>query len=1348
VEELPFWAQLPPADEREALPSVAPLTLEPDSLEAWPQLLGDLAAQSSIEPLATTHQTADSELPDLDEASGSELPEADRGASTPDLSDLDALLMGIEPVDEAPVAEEASKVEAVSAGGFDSVSAPDDALALEMREVFAEEMAEEIPAILAAATQWRDHGHRDALMIVRRGFHTIKGSSRMVGLTAIGDWGWAFEHLLNHVLEDRIAGSHEMRADVLAAVELMVQALPVLAAGNQPPATYWQASLAKAEAWSGSLAAGSAAAMSQEVEEKDALLASDGTSVAPWASLQANDEPQDAIVTAAENAIGDATEAVMVDAVPLESQETIALEALAAPTSEPVIQDPVLREIFDVESSGYIQALRHQVDHALMNQVSMVCDKELARLVHTLLGSARTAGVKPIALIAQRLEEWVRLLEEQNMLLDHADLAAFQRALLMMDRLRQWAIDPNFAAPEIEPIEQELALHIDQTLARAAPVEADAVAIDVDDYADLASLVGALADSQVESRPETQPESPVESVADKDADTRLDVASSDTAHGAPAEPLFARPAAAEFEIALRPDDLPSEQDPDILQIFLEEAEELLEKADGYIAHWRSHPHDLDSIRLLHRNLHTLKGGARMAGLLNLADVTHLLEERLDRARDRGGEQTEHLIHLVQHTYDALAKMLELVRRQEPVPAQVALLAQIVQAESSDKPLSEVALAPISAAAEPEVPQQPSNPDVLAAPEQEALSAHGAGGGTAGEIRREQIRVDADRIDAMVNQVGESVLLQARVDRQVNGFERHLFELQQTLTRLRNQLRRLEIETESQMKAELMAETGLSADEFDPLEFDRFTQVQELSRGIMESLGDISSIEEAMSDLTEQSQLLLLQQSRLGRKIQDGMLALRMVRFNDVVGRLRRVVRQVGDEMGRNAELIIHNGETELDRVTLVGLMPSLEHMIRNSLAHGIESIEERRALGKPEIGQIEITIESFGGNVTLELKDDGRGLDLDTIRRKAIERRVVPADIELTDDEARALIFLPGFSTAGNVSQVAGRGVGMDVVASAVRELGGFVDLHSEQGHFTRIQLNLPLTQAMTRGILVALGDERYAIPYKGVVSVTRMTVVQLAEQYASAKPAVTLNGERYPLFYLGELLNQAPFNAETQEAGIRPVFLFKLGERRFAIQVDYQLGGIQLFVKSLGPQLGRIPGLSGATIADDGNVILVMELFELVRQFQRRDDRSIDLTQIPAVRRRPVVMVVDDSLTVRKVTARTLERNNLDVILARDGVEALGILHEQQPDVVLTDIEMPRMDGFELLGAIRNDPLTRAVPVIMISSRTGQKHRNRAEALGVSAYLGKPYAEADLIARIEEFLTEKRRQLAKNNSQ
>ncbi len=948
--------------------------------------------------------------------------------------------------------------------------------------------------------------------------------------------------------------------------------------------------------------------------------------------------------------------------------------------------------------------------------------------MHTLLGSARTAGVTPLAQVANRLEEWVRLFEEHQRSFEGADLAVLGDALGVMDALRAWAIVPAGEAPDIAPVDAAIEQRIDDLLRQLTPPAAieEPEDIGADDL--MAAFDGTFADEEEESAP-----APVVSEPKVLALPTLAVLSAEQATAA----------AAALGLVSRPDDLPGEQDPDILQIFLEEAEELLEKADGYIAHWRAHPHDLDSIRLLHRNLHTLKGGARMAGLLNLADVTHLLEDRLDRARDRGVERAEWLIALVQHTYDALAVMLDQVRRFEPIPTQLGLLVQIA---SDGTPAVHAPVVVAPAAIEPEsfAPAEPPAAPASViepvaedtAPTLESTAPHATS--LVNEVRREQIRVDADRIDTMVNQVGETVLLQARIERQVNGFERQLFELQQTITRLRGQLRRLEIETESQMKAELMAESGLGEDEFDPLEFDRFTQVQELSRGIMESLGDISSIEEAMSDLSEQSQLLLLQQSRLGRKLQDGMLSMRMVRFNDVVARLRRIVRQVGDEMGRNAELVIVNGETELDRLTLVGLLPSLEHMIRNSLAHGIEQSEERLAKGKPETGRIEITIESTGGNVTLELKDDGRGLDLDAIRRKAIERKLIPADLELTDEEARSLIFLPGFSTAGTVSQVAGRGVGMDVVAGAVREMGGFVDLQSEFGQYTRIQLNLPLTQAMTRGILVSVGEDRYAIPYKGVVSVTRMTTTQLAEQYASARPAVMLNGERYPLFYLGDLVQQG-VRGMPQEAGVRPVFLFKLGERRFAIQVDHQLGGIQLFVKSLGTPLARIPGLSGATIADDGHVMLVLELFELVRQFQRREEKPVEVAAGKPLRRRPMVLVVDDSLTVRKVTARTLERYHLDVVLARDGVEALGILHEQQPDVVLTDIEMPRMDGFELLGAIRNDPHTHSVPVIMISSRTGQKHRSRAEALGVNAYLGKPYTEGDLIARIDQFIGDRR---------
>ncbi|WP_407275591.1 Hpt domain-containing protein [Halothiobacillus sp. DCM-1] len=1303
---------------------------------------------------------------------------------------------------------------------------PLDAMALEMRSVFAEEMAEEVPGILAAAERWQASGNREDLVTIRRGFHTIKGSSRMVGLNDIGAWGWAFEHLLNGVLDDRIPATTALRSEVLSAVGLMSAALPTLERGDAPPADYWLASQTAAEQWrTGETASVRAAPEAEPVGSMDAVPAD----VAPMPSIEPLPVVPDAVdeiqnlsnaelalspepealaetpslassQSAAEMPLGMVAESLAdaqasAEAVPdewrmVDNAPPVAPEALLHPTedrassvvesvveaasfeaisvepvgvpepeiaeasaesrdaqpmpeavepavaSEPVeppfvasiIADPILRDIFDQESSGYLVRLRQQVEHAVANGLDLPCDKELVRLVHTLLGSARTAGVSALAQIANRLEEWVRLLEEHQRSLESADLAVFGEALRVMDRLRAWAIAPVDAEPETQVVETAIEERIDLLLRQLTPPAAIEEAEEVGAEELMAAFDGTFADDEEEPAPAViAPEPKVLALP------TLKVLSDEQA----------ATAAAALGLVVRPDDLPGEQDPDILQIFLEEAEELLEKADGYIAHWRAHPHDLDSIRLLHRNLHTLKGGARMAGLLNLADVTHLLEDRLDRARDRGVERAEWLIALVQHTYDALGVMLDLVRAHEPIPTQLALLVQIA---SDGAPAIPSASEPVSVIASPAAvtPLPVESPRVAAAP-MESEVAEAAPEATAphatnlvNEVRREQIRVDADRIDAMVNQVGETVLLQARIERQVNGFERQLFELQQTITRLRGQLRRLEIETESQMKAELMAESGLGEDEFDPLEFDRFTQVQELSRGIMESLGDISSIEEAMSDLTEQSQLLLLQQSRLGRKLQDGMLSMRMVRFNDVVARLRRIVRQVGEEMGRSAELVIVNGETELDRLTLVGLLPSLEHMIRNSLAHGIENPEERRAKGKPEMGRIEITIESTGGNVTLELKDDGRGLDLDAIRRKAVERQLIAPDMELTDEEARGLIFLPGFSTAGTVSQVSGRGVGMDVVAGAVREMGGFVDLQSVFGQYTRIQLNLPLTQAMTRGILVAVGEDRYAIPYKGVVSVTRMTTAQLNEQYASARPAVMLNGERYPLFYLGDLVQQGA-RGLPQEVGIRPVFLFKLGERRFAIQVDHQLGGIQLFVKSLGVPLARIPGLSGATIADDGHVMLVLELFELVRQFQRREEKPLDTPSDKSLRRRPMVLVVDDSLTVRKVTARTLERYHLDVVLARDGVEALGILHEQQPDVVLTDIEMPRMDGFELLGAIRNDPQTRAVPVIMISSRTGQKHRSRAESLGVNAYLGKPYTEADLIARIDQFIGDRR---------
>ncbi len=1228
----------------------------------------------------------------------------------------------------------------------------EDPMMVEMREVFAEEMAETVPDMGEAAEAWRTREDADALVTLRRGFHTIKGSGRMVGLETIGDWAWAWERLLNQVLDGKVDGGDATRQGALDAVALMQAALPDLEAGQATPDSHWAESRRLAERLESGESIEAESVEMESVSDQAAVDSPAEVEAASPAPLESTNETDSA------------------------SSDEMATDVEAA---TPVIDDPVLREIFDQEIGGYIDELHRKIDAAREHGVGLTCDNELVRLLHTTLGSARTAGVDIIASLARYLEDWTRALAEHQERLGGEELALFAEGADAIESLRRWAVDPSLEQPDTTDLEQRLDIQLEQVLADYGEVSESAEARDsrqaedepsVTDEDEVAATheVSAVDASEepVVAEPEpsagdsSRDELPSDAVPDSDAipdeASRSDEAATDDIAGhrtEAEEPPEVLPADDETrdeyaDVEHRPDDDPAEQDEDILQIFLDEADELLEQADAYLAHWRVHPHDLESIRLLHRNLHTLKGGARMAGLLNLGDVAHHLEGRLELARREESTDNEPLVALVQHSYDVIAALLDHVRNQQPIPQQRELIGWIRdpdgacrfaersqgvdearpdEADGQDGPSHKS----VENELEPVRISPPSSP-------RESVEATGSGQEAGAERRDEQVRVAAGSIDAMVNQIGESVLLQSRIDRQVNGFERQLFELQQTVTRLRSQLRRLEIETETQIKADLMEEAGITEEQFDPLEFDRFTQVQELSRGIMESLGDVANIEESLSSLTEQSQLLLLQQSRLGRKMQDGVLAMRLVRFNDVAGRLRRIVRQVGDEVGRQAELVIENGEAEVDRVTLMAMLPSLEHMLRNSIAHGIESPEERRAAHKAPVGRLLFNIDSGGGNITVSLRDDGRGLDLDAIRRKAVERSLMPADIDISDEEARSLIFLPGFSTAGNLSQVAGRGVGMDVVASATRELGGFVDVDSEQGRYTEIRLNLPLTQAMTRGILIASGDDRYAIPYKGVVAVTRMTGVTLAEYYREEKPQIEHDGEHYPLYYLGELLwGQPPAETAQDVAAIRPIMLFKLGERRFALHVDHQLGGIQLFVKSMGPQLGRIPGVSGATIADDGDVILVLELFELVQQFQRRDyQRRLETHAVfkPA-RSRPSVLVVDDSLTVRKVTARTLERNNYDVVLARDGVEALGLLQDSLPDLVLTDIEMPRMDGFELLGAIRNDRAAAETPVIMISSRTGQKHRARAEALGVSAYLGKPYTELDLIDTIARLL-------------
>jgi chemosensory pili system protein ChpA (sensor histidine kinase/response regulator) len=425
-----------------------------------------------------------------------------------------------------------------------------------------------------------------------------------------------------------------------------------------------------------------------------------------------------------------------------------------------------------------------------------------------------------------------------------------------------------------------------------------------------------------------------------------------------------------------------------------------------------------------------------------------------------------------------------------------------------------------------------------------------------------------------------------------------------------------------------------------------------------------------------------------------------------------------------------------------------EHMLRNALTHGIEAPAERVARGKPMEGTVTIAVGRQGTEVLVRVSDDGAGFDRDAIRAKAIERGLLQADVPVSDSELFNFVLQTGFSTADEVSQLAGRGVGMDVVANEIRQLGGSLVIESERGKGTTFNIRLPFTLAVTQAITVRAGETTFAIPMTSVQAVSRIRRQEMADRLASGERTVSYAGEEYKLHDLSELLGFGAASIPEEGSGESPPLVVHAGDLRAAIRIDTVIGSREIVVKPIGPQISNVPGMFGATILGDGSVMLILDLAPLVRHFEAKqavaaaaagEAEATPGLPIAAARSESegprVVMVVDDSITMRKVTTRVLEREQLEVITAKDGMDALEKLQERVPDVMLLDIEMPRMDGFELATHMKNDARFRHVPIIMITSRTGEKHRQRAFEIGVERYLGKPYSEADLLRHVNEML-------------
>ena len=1233
----------------------------------------------------------------------------------------------------------------------------------ELIGLFIEEAREEVARIGQQFPLW-DHNPLDfePLLTLRRSFHTLKGSGRMVNARALSEFAWAIENLLNRILD----GTQQRSPAVLETLRAAVQVLPQLVADlefGHAGRTDVTRLAARAHALASGRDVPAAPTVESTIERTQTLAASPS-------ALADSGAPQLSVPISALNDGAAVEGAVFADT----QLAAASFAALPSPS------DPALREIYARETASHVTAVRGWIERERGHGAPHVLPEDIYRACHTLLGSSTMAEARHGIRLAEPINHWLRKAYDSGVGLDDSDLALLSECMHAMD---------SVAGHLDEGTGFFLVVH-DTLRARIARAE-----LDLDRRIAEASVLAKGTHFGLAEHPRAEPLTPAPAQSPEPAAPTY-------------APTYDEPLAAEF-------------DPEIAAIFSEEATELLEAAEAALASWNASPNDHEQAAALRRPLHTLKGGARMAGVAGMGELAHELESLITRIENGLASADAAARTLAQQALDALSQMRERLVQGQPVDGVPGLIAHIQAAaahsaypaaapesaaqqpdgvepsfaQASDslgaEPTSiqfddtaiyerlitepadaDALLSTLLSEGEPSVSEQPQpaepehivveEPFAAAAPlisepaapmaDNESADAEAgvelfaAAPAAAAPLppgrepvvaaeRVEMARVNAELLDQLLNNAGEVSIARARLEQQFGSIEFNLGELSRTVTRLKEQLRKLEIETEAQILHRHESE-GAHRHGFDPLELDRYSAIQQNSRALAESANDVASIQGLLESLIGEAQNLLQQQSHTVTELQNGLMRTRMVSMQRHVPRLARIVRQSAAETGKHADLIVDGAAGELDRQVLERMLPPFEHMLRNAVVHGIEPPEQRLAAGKPESGQIHLSLRREGAEVIVEVTDDGAGMNLRAIRQKGVERGLIRPEQALSDEDVMQLILEPGFTTADALTQQAGRGVGMDVVAVEIKKLGGALHMESTPGRGSRFTIRLPFTLAISHALVVRTGDELYALPLPTVEGVVRLPRSEVEGHLRSESASFSHGGQKYRLQPLAAYVGMEPSPLPEQNVTI-PLVLVRAGEHSTALLADELIGSREIVVKPVGPQISGIRGISGATILGDGRVVIILDIGALVRAEWR--GRATPLVTRDRADRRTFVLVVDDSITVRRVTQRLLERNGMRVLTARDGMDAIALLSEQVPDVILLDIEMPRMDGYEVAALVRSDPRLRDVPIIMITSRVGEKHRARAIELGVNDYLGKPYQESQLLDAITPLVAQRR---------
>jgi chemosensory pili system protein ChpA (sensor histidine kinase/response regulator) len=1292
----------------------------------------------------------------------------------------------------------------------------------ELLKLFIEEAHEEVTKIQRHYPAWEQNPQeRDALVTVRRSFHTLKGSGRMVGARDLGEFAWSTENLLNRLLDATLQRTPAIVEVLREAVAVLPELIANLESG-QP---------LKADAAGISLRAHTLAAGGPS----EPTASGQGPEDLPEPAAEAPAADLDGLPA---EVLGPAGVAAQPGASAAEAEGSSAQRADPA-SGRPSTFDDALREIYSRETSAHVATVRGYLAREAKLPEPHFLPEDVYRACHTLSGSSKMAQARHGIRLAEPLDHWLRRVFSSGVGLRNQDLAVLADCMAAMEAT-------------ISHLDEATGYFVDHLQLQERIVQADKA---------LDQRIGSSTASYGLPKPAAPPEAPPTPAASPFAELDL------------SELGLPDPGRRAGEVTLGPasqdrllscdglSDADEEQmgdfDPEVAAIFGEEALELLDASQEALMNWRTEPNVAEYRTALQRPLHTLKGGARMAGLSDMGDLSHELETLVMQIDHGVVTADERVFEIMQASLDELARMREQVASGHPIAPAQGMIARIqvlyrgapasprlqtpMRPASGARPASpqpgpsrgteppkappklrpvdsrgsETLIRPLNSAAlrdqrpaspEPRPPARPAprkpvpptgrrpnpsggslpagkaGPDelertlepgmlpkrVLAGqdPEndwrqQESLSPastsvsvkfgrSGLDGRAAEEgllppqpvppgrepagpaERQEMARVDAELLDTLLNTSGEASIARARLEQQVGAIDFNTGELSRTVIRLKDQLRSLEIETEAQIRTRHVEEGGPRGD-FDPLELDRYSVIQQFSRALAETANDVGSLQQTLDTLSKDTQNLLQQQARMMTELQNGLMRTRMVPFQRHVQRLARIVRQAAADTGKRAEVHVEGAAGELDRQVLERMLPPFEHMLRNAVVHGIERPEERVRRGKSETGRIVLEIHREGNEVMVRLSDDGGGMNLKAIREKGLALGLIKPGQSVGDEDAMQLILEPGFSTAGAITQQAGRGVGMDVVATEIKRLGGALHMETKAGEGTVFTIRLPFTLAISHALVVRAGDEFYALPLPMVEGVLRLSKNEVIAHLGKDAQTYDYGGQKYRFQPLATFVGLEPSPLPEQDVTI-PVVLVRAGEHSTGLVADELVGSREIVVKSVGPQISSIRGISGATILGDGRIVIILDIGALVRA-EWRTRPQVPVVSREKTDRRPVAMVVDDSITVRRVTQRLLERNGMRVIIARDGMDAVQLLKDSTPHVILLDIEMPRMDGYEVATQVRNDPRLRDVPIIMITSRVGEKHRARAVELGIDEYLGKPYQEAQLLKAIRPLI-------------